>query len=149
MVILFPENGVSAIQKAQMTSVTSPRTCVIGSFVDFISYCCTYQCILSLCFTLNVGVKGDFDFCQTAIKDTFTDEAYNDWLSKKFGYVLRSAIHYSITASPASCRSPRLMLISMFQRCQFYKHCTLATTSGVPRLVVYTHGKEWPRWPRR
>ena len=35
------------------------------------------------------GVKGDFDFCQTAIKDIFIDEKYEQKMRIQLGYGLR------------------------------------------------------------
>jgi len=67
-VVLFPEDGVSSIQKAQMTSPCSDKAFVLG-------------------------VEHDFDYCQTAIKDIFTDEAYCRKLQAEFGYALRLVIY--------------------------------------------------------
>ncbi|XP_067939683.1 threonine synthase-like 1 [Watersipora subatra] len=66
VVVLFPEDGVSEIQKAQLTGFKSPRSCI-------------------------VGVKEDFDFCQTAVKDIFTNHKYNKKLRDLFGYSLSAA----------------------------------------------------------
>ena len=38
VVVLFPEDGVSAIQKAQLTSFDGPRACAIGMMKACISF---------------------------------------------------------------------------------------------------------------
>lgn len=63
--VFFPEEGVSDMQKLQMRSQ-------IGDNVNV------------------VGVKGNFDDCQTAVKNIFSDKAFNAELKNK-GVVLSSA----------------------------------------------------------
>ncbi len=65
IVVFFPENGVSEIQKKQMTTQTGTNTHV-------------------------VGIHGNFDDAQTAVKKMFTDEALNQRL-KAQGKVFSSA----------------------------------------------------------
>ncbi|NWX86668.1 THNS1 protein, partial [Nothoprocta pentlandii] len=62
----FPEDGVSHIQKAQM----------IGSQKEN---------------ARSVGVKSDFDYCQTAIKQIFTDSDYTGFLTVEYGTALAAA----------------------------------------------------------
>ena len=66
VLILYPEKGVSKIQKAQMTSADGPNTRVIG-------------------------VKSDFDFCQTTIKTIFNDPSFNKKLLDCFKVQLSAA----------------------------------------------------------
>lgn len=63
--VFFPEEGVSDMQKLQMRSQT-------GNNVNV------------------VGIKGNFDDCQTAVKKMFSDAAFNAELKNK-GVVLSSA----------------------------------------------------------
>lgn len=65
IIVFFPEDGVSAVQKAQMVTQTGKNTCV-------------------------VGIKGNFDDAQTAVKKIFTDNALKAELKSK-GYVFSSA----------------------------------------------------------
>lgn len=65
IIVFFPEDGVSAVQKAQMVTQTGKNTCV-------------------------VGIKGNFDDAQTAVKKIFTDNELKAEL-KKNGYVFSSA----------------------------------------------------------
>ncbi|NWX98481.1 THNS1 protein, partial [Nothoprocta ornata] len=62
----FPEDGVSHIQKAQM----------IGSQKEN---------------ARSVGVKSDFDYCQTAIKQIFTNSDYTGFLTVEYGTALAAA----------------------------------------------------------
>ena len=64
--VLYPKEGVSEIQKAQMVSADDPNTCVIG-------------------------VNGDFDFCQTAIKTIFNDLSFSKTLMDTFSVQLSAA----------------------------------------------------------
>lgn len=64
--VLYPKEGVSEIQKAQMVSADDPNTRVIG-------------------------VNGDFDFCQTAIKTIFNDLSFNKKLMDTFSMQLSAA----------------------------------------------------------
>jgi threonine synthase len=57
VVVLYPARGVSVTQRAQMVTCESENACVIG-------------------------VKSDFDFCQTTVKDIFNDQALNNEFSK-------------------------------------------------------------------
>jgi threonine synthase len=57
VIVLYPENGVSEIQRAQMQTCESNNACVIG-------------------------IEGDFDFCQSTVKDIFNDKALNDGFAK-------------------------------------------------------------------
>lgn len=66
VMVLFPEDGVSSIQKAQMTSVVNDRVSVIG-------------------------VRGDFDFCQSTIKKIFVDSEFNEALKHDTGFLLSAA----------------------------------------------------------
>ena len=66
VLILYPEEGVSQIQKAQMVSADSPNTRVIG-------------------------VKGDFDFCQTTIKTIFNDKSFSKKLADSYDVQLSAA----------------------------------------------------------
>ena len=65
IVVFFPENGVSAIQKLQMKTTKGLNTCV-------------------------VGINGNFDDAQTGVKNIFADEEFNKELKEK-GYILSSA----------------------------------------------------------
>lgn len=65
IIVFFPEDGVSPVQKAQMVTQTGKNTCV-------------------------VGIKGNFDDAQTAVKKIFTDKELKDELKNK-GYVFSSA----------------------------------------------------------
>ena len=64
--VLYPKEGVSEIQKAQMVSADDPNTRVIG-------------------------VNGDFDFCQTAIKTIFNNLSFNKKLMDTFSVQLSAA----------------------------------------------------------
>jgi len=66
VLILYPEEGVSKIQKAQMTCADGPNTRVIG-------------------------VKSDFDFCQTTIKTIFNDPSFSKKLLDCFKVQLSAA----------------------------------------------------------
>ena len=65
IIVFFPEDGVSPVQKRQMTSQEGKNTCV-------------------------VGIKGNFDDAQSAVKSIFTDKSLAEELDKK-GYVFSSA----------------------------------------------------------
>lgn len=65
IVVFFPENGVSKIQKLQMVTQEGENV-LVGS------------------------VQGNFDDAQSAVKDIFTDEEFKDELAEK-GYMLSSA----------------------------------------------------------
>lgn len=64
--VLFPEQGVSAIQRKQMVSQA-------GDNVDVI------------------GVRGNFDDCQTMVKEVFNDREFAAYLESEHGLVLSSA----------------------------------------------------------
>lgn len=66
VLILYPVEGVSQIQKAQMVSTDSPNTCVIG-------------------------VNSDFDFCQTTIKTIFNDKSFSKKLADSYNVQLSAA----------------------------------------------------------
>lgn len=59
VIVLYPNGGVSPVQRAQMTSAGG------DSYV--------------------LGVDGDFDFCQTTVKDMFNDKALNERLWTEYG----------------------------------------------------------------
>lgn len=63
--VLYPEDGVSQIQKLQMTTVNSPNTLVMG-------------------------INGNFDDAQSAVKKIFTDKSVKEELREK-NYSLSSA----------------------------------------------------------
>ncbi len=65
IIVFFPEEGVSPVQKMQMVTQTGKNTCV-------------------------VGIKGNFDDAQTAVKQIFTDKELGAELKSK-GYVFSSA----------------------------------------------------------
>ncbi|MCD8090572.1 MAG: threonine synthase [Clostridiales bacterium] len=65
IIVFFPQDGVSDVQKKQMVTQEGRNTCV-------------------------VGIKGNFDDCQTAVKKAFTDKALKEELAAK-GYVFSSA----------------------------------------------------------
>ncbi|XP_074689911.1 threonine synthase-like 1 isoform X3 [Strix aluco] len=62
----FPEDGVSPIQKSQMIGCQKENA-------------------------WSVGVKSDFDFCQTAIKQIFTNSDYTGFLTVEYGTSLAAA----------------------------------------------------------
>ncbi|KFP79973.1 Threonine synthase-like 1, partial [Acanthisitta chloris] len=62
----FPEDGVSPIQKSQMIGCQKENA-------------------------WSVGVKSDFDFCQTAIKQIFTNSEYTGFLTVEYGTALAAA----------------------------------------------------------
>lgn len=64
--VLYPINGVSDIQRAQMTSTP-------------------------LSSTHTIGVEGDFDWCQSAVKTLFNDQAFGAELSGSFNATLSAA----------------------------------------------------------
>ena len=66
VLVLYPEEGVSPIQKAQMVSSDGRNMRVIG-------------------------VKSDFDFCQTAIKTIFNDKAFSKRLAESYNVQLSAA----------------------------------------------------------
>jgi len=65
IIVFFPEDGVSPVQKLQMTTQEGANTCV-------------------------VGIKGNFDDAQSAVKTIFTDAVVGKELSEK-GFVFSSA----------------------------------------------------------
>ena len=65
IIVFFPEEGVSDVQKMQMVTQKGKNTCV-------------------------VGIKGNFDDAQTAVKRIFTDKELAEELDEK-GYVFSSA----------------------------------------------------------
>ena len=65
VIVFFPEDGVSPIQKLQMVTQEGVNTCVYG-------------------------VKGNFDDAQTGVKNIFNNKEYNSFLEDK-GYILSSA----------------------------------------------------------
>ena len=65
IMVFFPEDGVSPVQKLQMTTQEGENTCV-------------------------VGIKGNFDDAQSAVKRMFTDEKLQEALAAK-GYRFSSA----------------------------------------------------------
>lgn len=64
--VLFPTDGVSAIQRAQMTSTPVESTHTIA-------------------------IEGDFDWCQTAVKTLFNDSEFAAELKARYGVVLSAA----------------------------------------------------------
>jgi threonine synthase len=64
--VLYPKDGVSAIQRAQMTSTPVESTHTIG-------------------------VDGDFDWCQTCVKTLFNDAELAAELDSEFGVTLSAA----------------------------------------------------------
>lgn len=65
IIVFFPEDGVSPVQKLQMTTQEGDNTCV-------------------------VGILGNFDDAQSAVKSIFTDKALAEELEKR-GYLFSSA----------------------------------------------------------
>lgn len=65
IIVFYPENGVSSIQKRQMTTQEGDNTFV-------------------------VGIKGNFDDAQNGVKKIFNDKDFNNKLFKN-GYILTSA----------------------------------------------------------
>ena len=65
IIVFFPEDGVSNIQKLQMKSQEGSNTHVIS-------------------------INGNFDDAQSAVKDIFNDKEFNEFLSKN-NYILSSA----------------------------------------------------------
>ncbi|XP_062983875.1 threonine synthase-like 1 [Elgaria multicarinata webbii] len=66
VITFFPQDGVSPIQKLQMIGCQEANTKV-------------------------VGVKSDFDFCQSAIKQMFTSSDYTGFLTTEYGTALSAA----------------------------------------------------------
>ncbi|XP_042332074.1 threonine synthase-like 1 [Sceloporus undulatus] len=66
VITFFPQDGVSQIQKLQMISCQEANTKA-------------------------VGVKSDFDFCQSAIKQIFTNSDYTGYLTMEYGTTLSAA----------------------------------------------------------
>lgn len=62
----FPEDGISPIQKSQMIGCQKENA-------------------------WSVGVKSDFDFCQTAMKKIFTNSDYTGYLTVEYGTALAAA----------------------------------------------------------
>lgn len=65
IIVFFPEDGVSPVQKLQMTTQEGKNTCV-------------------------VGIRGNFDDAQSAVKSIFTDEQLSQKLEER-GYLFSSA----------------------------------------------------------
>lgn len=65
IIVFFPEDGVSPVQKRQMVTQEGDNTCV-------------------------VGIKGNFDDAQTAVKNIFTDKELNKYIEEK-GFIFSSA----------------------------------------------------------
>ncbi|MCL2818474.1 MAG: threonine synthase [Actinomycetia bacterium] len=66
IIVFYPEEGVSDLQKAQMTTQTGDNVAVFG-------------------------VRGNFDDCQNAVKATFADDQFNQWLDHDPDLALSSA----------------------------------------------------------
>jgi threonine synthase len=66
IVVFYPADGVSDIQRKQMVTQRGEN---VGVF----------------------GVTGNFDDCQSAVKEAFADTGFNDWLSAEKGLRLSSA----------------------------------------------------------
>lgn len=66
VVVLFPENGVSPVQKAQMIHSKEPNLLVIG-------------------------VEKDFDFCQSALKQLFNNEVFTKVLKGQYNLFISAA----------------------------------------------------------
>ncbi|XP_007430735.2 threonine synthase-like 1 [Python bivittatus] len=66
VITFFPRDGVSQIQKFQMTSCQEANTKAIG-------------------------VQSDFDFCQSAIKHMFTNSDFTGFLTMEYGTALSAA----------------------------------------------------------
>jgi len=66
VVVFYPADGVSDIQRKQMVTQQGAN---VGVF----------------------GVRGNFDDCQSAVKAAFADEAFNDWLHAEKSLRLSSA----------------------------------------------------------
>ena len=64
--VLYPKTGVSSIQRAQMTSTPIESTHTIG-------------------------IEGDFDWCQTAVKTLFNDVEFQAELEAEYGVNLSAA----------------------------------------------------------
>jgi threonine synthase len=65
VIVLYPVGKVSQIQEAQM--ITAEGNVYV------------------------IGVKGDFDFCQTTVKEIFNDTSFTDRLKNEFNITLTSA----------------------------------------------------------
>lgn len=65
IVVFYPKDGVSEIQKRQMTTQEGENTFV-------------------------VGIEGNFDDAQSGVKEIFADDAFNEFLNNK-GYMFSSA----------------------------------------------------------
>ncbi|MDZ4064123.1 MAG: threonine synthase, partial [Coriobacteriia bacterium] len=66
IVVFYPAEGVSDIQRKQMVTQRGDN---VGVF----------------------GVRGNFDDCQDAVKTAFGDEAFTEWLHSRWGLQLSSA----------------------------------------------------------
>ncbi|MCL2491286.1 MAG: threonine synthase [Coriobacteriia bacterium] len=66
IIVFYPEEGVSDLQKKQMTTQAGDNVAVFG-------------------------VRGNFDDCQNAVKAAFADREFNEWLDKSAGLKLSSA----------------------------------------------------------
>src|SRR5690606_9524504 len=65
IIVFFPQDGVSEVQKRQMTTQTGDNTYVIG-------------------------IKGNFDDAQNGVKEIFGDAEFNKYLDES-NYMLSSA----------------------------------------------------------
>lgn len=66
VLVLFPKGGVSKIQEAQMLSAEGKNVKVLA-------------------------VEGDFDFCQSTVKEIFADKKLKEFLSEEFGTRISAA----------------------------------------------------------
>jgi threonine synthase len=66
IIVFYPEDGVSDLQKKQMTTQAGDNVAVFA-------------------------VRGNFDDCQNAVKSAFADDQFSDWLVENNGLRLSSA----------------------------------------------------------
>ncbi|CAB4040312.1 Threonine synthase-like 1 [Paramuricea clavata] len=66
VMVLYPDQGISPIQRQQMTSTDARNVKVLG-------------------------VQADFDFCQTTVKQIFVDETFGSHIWEKYGYKFSAA----------------------------------------------------------
>lgn len=71
--VLYPRHGVSRIQRHQMLQETSSSSSSMSEEA-------MQGCV--------IGVEGDFDECQTLVKDIFEDESFNERLRGDSGILL-------------------------------------------------------------
>ncbi|XP_022302794.1 threonine synthase-like 1 isoform X3 [Crassostrea virginica] len=64
VIVLFPEHGISEVQRLQMTAMSGGNVQVLG-------------------------IEGDFDLCQTMVKKAFQDQNLATWLSENGNFRLR------------------------------------------------------------